>query len=527
MSQPPSSAESPLEKRSVVSSFLFSSSAGSPRVALFKRSEKVRTYKHRLAPVSGSIDKGETPIAAAWREIKEETTLTPQDLELWRQGTPYTFGDPSIGRKWIIYPFAFRFKNASKGGRGETAIQIDWEHERWEWYDPQDVVDDESFGGVPRLADSLRRVYFEMWLNERASGALQSGLEQLKSDHSSGSNELTTIGIKAFRDVLAHLEVQENWWETICVAAWHLWKNGRESMGSATLNALLGILEDIDAIRNQGHPDDWNKILGVVDYHLQSRRKITTQIIESLTAYLNSTIFTDQPPKQARKFTVLTVSSSSTVRDGIEEIFKSSPETSHLDLRILESRPLFEGVSMASALVTGLESFSRNDRSKRLSVNVYTDAAAAIAGQNIDCVLLGADRISSTGSVSNKTGSLPAVLCAKHVSPQAKIVVLSSLEKVAASDQDSESLEEENDPAEVTSGWATSGVQGWQSLDEGSNAETAWCSVRVRNTYFEWVPSDLIDIFITDQGPLGTSEIRRTATEVQKRTERYFGSPES
>jgi translation initiation factor 2B subunit (eIF-2B alpha/beta/delta family) len=67
-----------------------------------------------------------------------------------------------------------------------------------------------------------------------------------------------------------------------------------------------------------------------------------------------------------------------------------------------------------------------------LQLTVYTDASAALASKEVDFVLLGADRISDSGSVSNKTGSLPAVLSARHVCPVAKVLVLSELEKVAA-----------------------------------------------------------------------------------------------
>lgn len=116
--------------------------------------------RHRWAVVSGSIDPEDpSPQAAAWREIREETTLTQSSLELMRQGKSYVLPDESIGRKWTIYPFAFRLKEASEGGKGEDAIQLDWEHETWAWYDPFEVEDSESFGAVPRLAESLRRVW--------------------------------------------------------------------------------------------------------------------------------------------------------------------------------------------------------------------------------------------------------------------------------------------------------------------------------------------------------------------------------
>ena len=97
-----------------------------------------------------------SPTAAAWREIREETTLTQKSLVLLRQGKSFTFVDDSIGRQWTIYPFAFRLKTPEEGGTGEGGIHIDWEHDSWEWHDPLQVEDSEAFGGVPRLSESLR-----------------------------------------------------------------------------------------------------------------------------------------------------------------------------------------------------------------------------------------------------------------------------------------------------------------------------------------------------------------------------------
>lgn len=110
--------------------------------------------------MSGSIDPEDpSPQAAAWREIREETTLTPSSLELMRQGKSYVLPDESIGREWTIYPFAFRLKEAGEGGRGEEAIELDWEHNTWAWYDPFEVEDEGNSAFVPRLAESLRRVW--------------------------------------------------------------------------------------------------------------------------------------------------------------------------------------------------------------------------------------------------------------------------------------------------------------------------------------------------------------------------------
>lgn len=484
-------------------------------------------HRERLAPIAGSIEEKESPIQAAWRELEEETTLTPHDVQVWRQGRPYKFDDPTIGRQWIIHPFAFFILP----GR-ETKIKIDWEHEGWEWYDPNEITDDEKFNGVPHLTSSLNRVYFEKGMNSAASGALKSSLEELKNDHQSGSHELTTIAVKAFRDVLVHLQNDRDWWDTAQTAAWHIWKNGRESMGAATLNAFLSILADIESILPQTleHEPSWDRVLAVVDYHLEERREIPVRIKESFTKYLaKNFIPIGNGDTQTRDtLTVLTLSASSTIRDTIIETFSSLP-FSTLDLRILESRPLFEGASMASALLSSFESNHPASCGRYLKLSIYTDASAAIAAGGVDFVLLGADRISASGCVSNKTGSLPAVLSAKYVNPDVKVLVLSGLDKVAGpedGENDHGNEQEYNDSVEITASWVGSCVRGVNMLEEGirgSLPKTANCRVNVRNVYFEWVPSELIDGYLCEKGVCSVSDIQQKALQVKKETERYFG----
>lgn len=56
------------------------------KVLLFQRSDKVRTFKGHWSALSGSIEKDESPIECCWREIAEETNLTPNDLAFVRGG---------------------------------------------------------------------------------------------------------------------------------------------------------------------------------------------------------------------------------------------------------------------------------------------------------------------------------------------------------------------------------------------------------------------------------------------------------
>ncbi|KAJ6073354.1 hypothetical protein N7467_011439 [Penicillium canescens] len=518
--------QSELQKRRVVSVFLFSKD----QVALFRRSEKVRTYAHYLAPISGSLNLGESPVAAAWRELEEETTLTSRDVELCRQGVPYVFTDNSVNREWTICPFAFRLKSRNEGGHGEEAIRIDWEHQTWEWYNPATVEDSERFGGVPRLKDSLRRVWFEGDMNKEASKALVAGLGQLKTDHQSGSHELTSIAVKAYRDVIAQMqeEIDTEWWKTARMAAWHLSKSGRESMGTATLNAFLALMPDMEEIvhQNLAREVKWERLLGVIDYHLDKRKDMPARIKSAFAEYLRGSLSSRiERGGDKDSLAILTLSASSTIRDSILNTFASLP-ISHLDVRILESRPLCEGVNMASSILSEFQTKFPPSSGRDLKLTVYTDASVAIASQGVDFLLLGADRISVEGSVCNKVGSYPAVLAVKRVS-SAPVLVLSELEKVDAPGSGDVQDYEDNGPREVMGCWIDGGIKAAQTIDDALQAThraDVNCAVEVKNIYFEWIPPWCTDAFICEQGVLNTAVIKEKAHQVKLGADRYFHS---
>ncbi|KAF9891642.1 hypothetical protein FE257_003653 [Aspergillus nanangensis] len=515
-----------MEKRAVVSSFIFRFPRGpssKPDVALFKRSDKVRTYRHHLAPIAGSIDHTDnSPLAAAWRELHEETTLDASTLSLWRTGKPFTFSDASVGREWTVNPFAFVLKAGS-----ETAIHTDWECESWAWYDPQTVIDDaakNTLGLVPRLTDSLRRVWFEGETSAGAGATLATGLTQLQTDRASGSRELTATAMGVFRDFVAQTRgrgggaLDEDWWRVVRMAAWHLVKNGRESMGAATLSAVVALLGEIEGIVRLGTlsvEGKWDRIMSTMETQLRDRSSRSNRLRDSFAEYLRAT------SQGKDRLTVMTTSSSSTIRDSLLHAY-AALDLRTLEVRILESRPLFEGATLASALLEQFQSQLQSSSSnKTLHVQLYTDASAALAAEDVDILLLGADQISASKGVSNKIGSLPVALSVKHVSPSAKILVLSEVEKINSTGGGvvRDDHTEDNDPMEVMGTWIHDGVKGAQGLK--SQASKA-VSVEVRNVYFEWVPLNLVDALICEEGVLHDEGIRAKAQRLGELSQRYF-----
>jgi translation initiation factor 2B subunit (eIF-2B alpha/beta/delta family)/ADP-ribose pyrophosphatase YjhB (NUDIX family) len=129
-----------VETRRVVTAFL----EHEGRVALFRRSQAVATYRGRWAGISGSIEPGRSPWEQVWTELEEETGLGRKEVWLALDGPPLEARDPELGRRWIVYPFLVAVRDADR-------LRLDWEHVEVVWVGPREIV---SFPTVPRLGDT-------------------------------------------------------------------------------------------------------------------------------------------------------------------------------------------------------------------------------------------------------------------------------------------------------------------------------------------------------------------------------------
>ncbi|KAI2636682.1 translation initiation factor eIF-2B subunit family protein [Xylaria nigripes] len=507
-----------IKKKRVSGSFLFKipdEDHTKAKVALFRRSAKVRTYQGKLGSCSGSMDETDaSPLATALREILEETRLPPSSLSLLRVGKPYIFTDESIGREWSINPFAFRIKDVSEGGKGEEGIILDWEHDGIEWFDPMDVSGSDEFGGVPKLIDGLQRVWPEYHLGLEAGRVLNRGLQILHDDHEHGAQELGGTAVSTLRDVIHHLgisrPIDETWWWSIRMAAWHICQS-RPSMGAPITSSVIKALAKIRAIflSEMCSKEKIKQMTEALSQQLDERTSINDRICSSFTDYVRSKIMKYAASKKS--ISILTLSSSSTIFSSLLKATSTLGAT--IDLRVLESRPLFEGVGLAARLL------QEELPESKVKVTVYSDASAALAARGIDILLLGADRLSSAGDVYNKTGSLPVVLSARYVAPNAKILVVSDTKKVAGPGSMEEHTSEENDPSELMQAWRGT-VPAAEVVEDALAQKTS--KAAVTNTYFEWVPSGLIDAYVTEEGIWGTEQIKDKSAWVGNETVRYF-----
>jgi 8-oxo-dGTP pyrophosphatase MutT (NUDIX family) len=100
--------------------------------------------------VAGYVEELEDPYDSAVKEIRQETGIDLDDLELVRKGDPIEFSDTYDGRRydWIVYPFLFHIES-------KELVQIDWEHEEYRWVSPSEL---KKFDIVPGLDEVVAQL---------------------------------------------------------------------------------------------------------------------------------------------------------------------------------------------------------------------------------------------------------------------------------------------------------------------------------------------------------------------------------
>ncbi|PGH27158.1 hypothetical protein AJ80_01115 [Polytolypa hystricis UAMH7299] len=404
-----------------------------------------------------------------------------------------------------------------------------------------------------------------------AQQTLIDGLRVLRTDHSSGAKELATnavttlvrvaeivgeglVGeVKAGRDGPAlKEEKEEEWWDITRRAGWVMATYGRPSMGAAVTAAIVkgldrrylglrqvllgegsrgaGLAVQTGSTKLRNDDDDGKEVVLSAMRNLQSYLRqrvegVQSQVGVQLRNFLRRKFCRDTDKHSAgqkRVVNILTLSSSSTIRRALitmlqmeckQQEEQSAGERLAVHLKIMESRPLCEGVALARALVSGAETLGYKDY---LSIEIASDASVALLARDVDVVLLGADRITDKGDVSNKTGSLAATLCAKGLSDNVTIVAVSELEKVAKPGTMEEHVEEDNDVSELVVAWG-------DQVDEEIRSEMWQAMVSIRNVYFEWVPAGYIDHYICETGILDVKGISEQSQRVLELEQQAFG----
>lgn len=93
-------------------------------VCLLRRSREVSGDPGLWHCVTGYVEPGELPRAAAIREVAEETGLRTAELRLRRSAGPW-FLPGGQGRLWPVWAFHFEVSRRQ--------LELSWEHDRYLW----------------------------------------------------------------------------------------------------------------------------------------------------------------------------------------------------------------------------------------------------------------------------------------------------------------------------------------------------------------------------------------------------------
>ncbi|KFX93396.1 hypothetical protein O988_06846 [Pseudogymnoascus sp. VKM F-3808] len=507
-----------MRQRDIVSSFLCAppeEEGGQYRFVLFKRSQEVSSYRGKWAVCSGTIEPTDaSPLAAALREISEETQLAPPSISLLRRGRPFTLRDETISTDWTIHPFAFLLASP------DVPITIEHEHTEYTFVTPSQLSE---YDTVPALADTTLRVL--------PGGEIEDALRTLRTDHTSGATALATLALLTLRRALlpphstAPTTVAQ--WRATRLLAWTLAKSARPAMAPAIEAAVFGALERISlSIGGPGNKEDLQLALEAlpiggfrevatkaIEDVMDAREEAVVNLASKFTACVQHSAGYQAAFTGERPVTLVILSASASVAACVAELARASAVTKMgVRVLVLESRPGFEGVEIARAVLDLVGSDAE------VEVQILTDAGVGWAVGEADFVVLGADRVTGEGDVSNKTGSLAAAGLAGVVGNGCKVVVVCCEEKIMGDGGGGEGLAEaeaeggeENEASEVIAAWPA-------RAKEVGELE----GVKVRNPYFEWVPRRFVDVYVTEKGEVGVDGLEKVAWERAKLEERLF-----
>jgi translation initiation factor 2B subunit (eIF-2B alpha/beta/delta family) len=343
-----------MESTSVVTAFVYSGD----RVALVKRSDKVRSYNGRWAAFSGYVE--DLPLRQAMTELFEEAGLSPEDVVLRGMGIPMPVDDAEEGYRWLVFPFLFHLK----GGR---EIKTDWEASSLEWFRQEDMGE---LHAVPGLREGLCRVWPPFGTND-----FWHELAEVATDTEHGATELARRGLRAL-GAFVQKEYDSLQYDGLV----------RSVRAFASARPVMGVFPNLAArllmaMDREGGQFDFDTLIT----ELMSAVEDSSDISSDVTA-----------DALADRRTVMTISYSESV---LNALVKWNGIGKHVT--VAESLPDGEGRLFAEALA-----------GKGISAEVMADADAPLMVKEVDAVLVGCDGITGGSEIINKFGTAGLVTSA-------------------------------------------------------------------------------------------------------------------
>ncbi|WP_435183238.1 NUDIX domain-containing protein [Halobellus sp. EA9] len=289
-------------------------------VLLTRRSDAVGTYTGRWAGVSGYVEGDPDDAEAdARRELREETGLTDDRLDLVRAGEPLAVDDEA--GSFTVHPFLFESDTREVTPNEELAAV--------EWIDPTAIRDREA---VPRLWETWRRV--------------GPTVDDVESDRTHGSAWISARALEALRDAAAEADADD--WDSVAATARDL-RAARPGMAAIANRIDRVVAESIRAADGAAPDPDAvvDRAIDALDAALAADEEAAATAVSRL--------------RDADATAVATLSRSGTVREAIDRLAPSR-------LLVAESRPEREGVDVAERAVDATDAavtLTRRRRSRR------------------------------------------------------------------------------------------------------------------------------------------------------------------
>lgn len=124
--------------------------------------------------------------------------------------------------------------------------------------------------------------------------------------------------------------------------------------------------------------------------------------------------------------------------------------------------------------------------------------------------------------MSNKIGSLASAVCAKTLSPSTRVVVVSDGDKIAAPGIGHAEVEK-HPSSEMTGAWKDETKIGLGFEQDEDKAKDGTGRVEVFGEWFEWVPKEYVDVYVTETGILDREVVGRMAAAISELEGKLFG----